>query len=69
MAKVKFNVACVAVYQSELDIPDEIKDDEKAILKYIHDNLDKCPVSDLEWLNDMDPEEAVTAEDLRYVEE
>ena len=68
MAKVKFGVTCTAVYQSKLDVPDEIKNDEKAILEYIHEHLEECPVEDLEWLNDMDPEEAVTAEDIKYVE-
>ena len=69
MAKAKFKVACVAVYDSELEIPNEISNDEKAILEYIHNHLDECNVQDLEWLNDLDPDEAVTMEDIRYVEE
>ena len=68
MAKVKFKVACIAVYDSELEIPNDITNDEKAILNYIHENLDKCEIQDLEWLNDLDPDEAVTAEDIRYIE-
>lgn len=68
MAKVKFKVGCIAVYDSELEIPDNIANDEKAVLDYIHTHLDECNVQDLEWLNDLDPEEAVTAEDIRYVE-
>lgn len=68
MAKVKFKVGCIAVYDSELEIPDDIANDEKAILDYIHTHLDECNVQDLEWLNDLDPDEAVTAEDIRYVE-
>lgn len=68
MAKVKFKVACIAVYDSELEIPNDIVNDEKAILNYIHENLDKCEIQDLEWLNDLDPDEAVTTEDIRYIE-
>ena len=69
MSKVKFKVACVAIYDSELEIPNEISNDKKAILEYIHNHLDECNVRDLEWLNDLDPDEAVTMEDIRYVEE
>ena len=68
MAKVKFSVACTAIYQSELDIPNEIKNDDEAILEYIHSHLDECVVDELEWLNDLDPEDAVTMEDIRCVE-
>lgn len=68
MAKVKFKVACIAVYDSELEIPKEIADDKEAILKYIHEHLNDCNVEDLEWLSDLDPDEAVTQEDIRYVE-
>lgn len=68
MAKVKFKVACIAVYDSELEIPKEIADDKDAILEYIHEHLNDCNVEDLEWLNDFDPKEAVTQEDIRYVE-
>ena len=68
MAKVKFSVTCTAVYQSELDVPDEIKNDKEAVLEYIHEHLEECPVEDLEYLDDLDPEDAVTAEDIRYVD-
>lgn len=37
-------------------------------MKYIHEHLDDCNVENLVWLNDFDPEEAVTQEDIRYVE-
>ena len=45
-----------------------IKNDYEEILEYIHSHLDECAVSELEWLNDFDPEDAVTMEDIRYVE-
>lgn len=67
MAKVEFSVACNAVYQSKLDIPDEIKDDEDKVLKYIRDNLDNCNVDELEWLSDLDPEDAVTIEYIKDI--
>ena len=68
MAKVKFKAACIAVYDSELEIPKEIANDKNAILEYIHEHLNDCNVEDLEWLNDLEPDEAVTQEDIRYVE-
>lgn len=69
MAKVKFKVGCIAVYDTELEIPNEIANDEKAVLDYIHVHLDECNVQNLEWLNDLDPGDAVTAEDIRYIED
>ena len=68
MSKVKFSVACTAVYQSELEIPDEIKDNKEKILEYIHDHLDEAKVDELEWLNDLDPDDAVTIDDIKYIE-
>ena len=64
MAKVKFKVACIAVYDSELEIPKEIADNKDEILEYIHEHLNDCNVEDLEWINDLDPDEAVTQEDI-----
>lgn len=64
MTTVRFNVGCMAVYQSELEIPDEIIDDEKATLEYIHTHLCDCNVGELEWINDLEPEDAVTMEDI-----
>lgn len=66
--KVKFSVGCMAVYSSELDIPKEIKDDEEEVLKYIRDHLNDCSVEDLTFLGDLDPEDAVTMEDIKYIE-
>lgn len=68
MAKVKFSVACMAVYQSELEIPNEIKNDDEAILDYIRSHIDECKVNDLEWLGDIEPANAVTMADIQYVE-
>ena len=68
MTKVKFSVACMAVYQSELELPDKIKNDNGAVLEYIRSHLNDCAVNDIEWLNDLEPQDAVTMEDIRYVE-
>ena len=68
MAVVKFSVACTAVYNTELEIPNEIKNDNELILKYIRSHLDECNVDELTWLNDWDPNDAVTLEDIKYVE-
>lgn len=64
MAMVKFNVGCTAIYKSELEIPDEIKDDMKSVLAYIHDHLDECPVNEIEWVSDLKPGDAVMMEDI-----
>ena len=69
MGTVKFKVCCMAVYDSNLDIPDEIINDDKKILNYIREHLNECKVDNLEWLEDLNPEEAVTMEDIRYISE
>lgn len=64
MAKVSFNVGCTAVYCSELEIPNEIVGDNEAILKYIHEHLSECPRGELEWIADLEPEDAVEMDDI-----
>ena len=34
----------------------------------VFSNINDCNVEDLEWLGDLEPDEAVTQEDIRYVE-
>lgn len=48
MGTVKFRVGCIAVYDSNLDIPDEIINDDKKILNYIREHLNECKVDNLE---------------------
>lgn len=67
MKTVKFDVVCTAMYTSSLDIPDAIAEDEEKVLKYIRTHLDECSVNDLDWIEDLDPEEAVTMEDIRFI--
>lgn len=65
MAKYQFTVMCNAIYHSELELPDDVKDED--VLHYIHDHLDDAPVNELEWLGDIDPDTAVTEEDIREI--
>lgn len=67
MKNVKFKVSCVAIYTSELPISDEIADNKKSILEYIHNHLSECNIENLEWINDLDSDDAVTQEDICYV--
>lgn len=67
MKNVKFKVSYVAIYTSELPIPDEIADNKKSILEYIHNHLSECNIENLEWINDLDFDDVVTQEDICYV--
>lgn len=67
MKKVRFNVGCMAVYQGELEVFDNLTEEE--ILEEIHDRLDEVMVNNLEWLNDLDPEDAVTMDDIYSIED
>lgn len=68
MVKVKFNVTCMATYVSELSIPKNIVNNKEDVLNYIREHLSECNTQELEWLNDLEPSEAVTAEDIRCIE-
>lgn len=67
MAKVSFTVSCIASYHSELDIPNEIKDNEDEVLSYIHEHLDECGIEELTWLSDLKAEDAVTKDDIKRI--
>lgn len=69
MARVKFFVTCIATYESELTIPKDIVNDKNAVLEYIHENLENACIADLQWSNDLEPDEAVTLDDIKYIEE
>lgn len=64
MAIVNFTVQCLALYNSELVVPDDIKDDKRKVLDYIRENLSDANVYNLRWLDDCDPNDAVTMEDI-----
>lgn len=65
MARVKFTVLCTGVYPSELEIPNDVKDED--VLDYIRDHLDEAPTGEIDWLSDADPDAAVTEEDIREI--
>ena len=67
MKLAKFSVACNAVYSGTLKIPDSVTEGNE--LTYIRNHLSNVPVVDLEWLEDLSPEEAVTEDDIRSIEE
>ena len=67
MRTVKFSVMCKAVYDGELEIPDDVKKGDE--LKYIRENLQNVSIDNLEWIEDFPPEEAVTNDDIRSIEE
>lgn len=66
MKKVKFTVACMAMYNAELEVEDNLTN--KEVLDEIHKKLKTVPVSELTWLEDLEPETAVTMEDIRSIE-
>ncbi len=69
MNKVYFSVNCTAFYNTELELPDSIDvDNMQEILKYIRNHLEECPVHELEWAKDLEPNKAVTIEDIKEVE-
>lgn len=58
MAQVKFSVPCLATYNSELEIPNEIiKKGKAAVTRYIQEHISECSVKDLEFLSDLEPDE------------
>lgn len=67
MRKVKFNVCCMAMYQGELEVSDNLTKED--ILEEIHNNLENVPVKHLEWVNDLSPEDAVTINDIYSIED
>ncbi len=67
MAQVDFSVMCTALYESSLEVPNEIAKDREKTLQYIREHLSEAPVADVEWLSDIEPENAVTAEDIKSI--
>ncbi len=68
MAKVFFYTTCTATYESSMEIPKEIQNDNQAVLEYIHKHLDNGDVRNLQWVGDLDPEDAVTIDDIIEIE-
>ena len=51
-----------------MEIPKEIQNDNQAVLEYIHKHLDNGDVRNLQWVGDLDPEDAVTIDDIIEIE-
>lgn len=71
MRKVEFNVTCKATYKSELEIPDDYDINSLHDLRcYILDHLDEAAIDELDWLSDLEDEDAVEEEDIRdYIDD
>ena len=65
MRTARFTVACNAYYNSELQIPDSVYDGK--VLDYIREHLDQCTIYDLTFVSDLEPEAAVTEDDIVMV--
>lgn len=63
MATVKFHVGCIGIYQSELDVPEEIIE-KGEVLKYIREHLSDAPCKEIDWLEDLEPTKAVEEDDI-----
>lgn len=50
MARVEFFVTCIATYESELAIPNDIANDKNAVLEYIHEHLENACIADCSGL-------------------
>ena len=68
MKKVKFWVSCVAGYKGELIIKDDSLSEED-ILDEIRDRLEEVPVSEIEWVRDYDPQDAVEDDSILSIED
>lgn len=59
---VKFSVACMAAYYGTMEVDSNLSDEE--MLNYIREHLDEVPVENLTWIEDYEPESAITEEDI-----
>ena len=66
--RVKFNACCIATYQGELELPNNVNaKDRNEVLEYILDNLNDVPCTEMEYIGDVD--DPVTDEDIWYIGE
>lgn len=64
--RVEFNACCIATYQGELELPDNIDPENKGMVhSYILEHLEEVPCEELEYLADTD--EPVLYEDITYI--
>ena len=66
MRVARFDVECIATYKGELEIPESVHDGEE--LDYIRENIKYVPRTNLRWVSNKDPFDAVTEESVRILE-
>lgn len=59
---VKFSVACMACYYGTMEVDSNLSEEE--IVNYIREHIDEVPCENLTWLEDYEPETAVTEDDI-----
>lgn len=64
MKKVKFNVMCNAVYGGEMMVDNEASAEDA--LELVRSSLPVLPVNDLIWVADLEPDVAVTIDDIWF---
>lgn len=52
MKKLNVTVTCSCIYNSSIEVPDNMSLDEA--IKYAHNHLMQIPLDDLEYINDSD---------------
>ncbi len=65
--KIKFSAACIATYESELLIPDDVVKNKTETLIYIREHLDEAPVLELNYVKELDDKnESVWSDDIHW---
>ncbi len=62
MREVEFTYSLMATARGRLPLPDDVKDGEE--LEYIRDHLVEAVADDIEWIGDLDPDQAVDQDDI-----
>ena len=59
---VKFSVACMACYYGTMEVDSNLSEEE--MVNYIREHLSEVPTENLTWIENYEPEAAVTEEDI-----
>lgn len=52
MKRLNVTVTCMAVYNSGIDVPDEMTLEEA--IEYAKEHINEIPIGELEWISDSD---------------
>lgn len=52
MKRLNVTVTCMAVYNSGIDVPDEMTLEES--IEYAKEHINEIPIGELEWISDSD---------------